>query len=222
MNTYDHSQVESDTIRAHPWTVATSDASSRYHDFKSNPGLIRTALEDFAPWSAWPAIDTFYALVEWINGPDVALESNDCAFEGPCANSTAGFAKTLQATGRLMVLWRELALNLDVANTDRLRLGLHRALNEIDRELEFGVVGITVQRVQYLAVPSPEERQMGFQLILSFWAWGDTEAEVMGNLDRTLDGLWQSLRIVTQHVVAPAQGDDASRVISRDDDSGAS
>ena len=198
MNTYDHSDAQSDTIRAHPWTVATSDPRNHYRDFKAAPWAIRTSLEDFTPWSAWPAIDRFHGLVEWINGSSSTLESNDCAFEGPCANSTPRFAKALQATGRLMILWRELELNLDLANTDWLRGELHRALNEIDRDLEFGVVGISVQRVQYLALAPPDERQMGFQLTLSFWAWGDTEAEVMGNLDRTFDGLWKSLRIVTR------------------------
>jgi hypothetical protein len=39
---------------------------------------------------------------------------------------------------------------------------------------------------------------LGFQLMLSFWSWGDTEAEVMGNLDRTVQNIWEALRAVVR------------------------
>jgi hypothetical protein len=195
MKTYDYAGPVSD-VRSHPWTVATLDPTSRYRDLRANPALIRTSLEDFVPWSEWPAIETFYGLLEWLNGAESTLESNDCAFEGPGANPTRDVPKALEATGRLMILWRELPRNLSRANVDRLRAAIHRCLNEIDPDLVYGVVGITVCRVRFITLPLPEEQNVGRQLMLSFWAWGDTEEEVMGNLQRTIRNLWAALRAV--------------------------
>lgn len=200
MKTYDRSDPEPDAVRAHPWTVATADPNSRYLDFKENPALIRTSLEDFLPWSAWPAIDTFYSLLEWLNGANSILESNDCAFEGPCTNCTSRVPKVLEATGRLMILWRTLPLNLSRANTEWIKGTIHNYLNQIDPELEYGAVGITVYQVKYVALPIPEEQQFGFQLMLSFWSWGDTEEEVMANLNRTVRNIWEALRAVVRDV----------------------
>jgi hypothetical protein len=200
MKTYERSDPGLDTVRAHPWTVATTDPNSRYRDFKENPALIRTSLEDFLPWSAWPAIDTFYGLLEWLNGADSLLESNDCAFEGPCTNRTSQVPKVLEATGRLMILWRTLPLNLSRANTEWTKVAILNYLNQIAPELDYGAVGITVYQVKYVALPIPDERQFGFQLMLSFWSWGDTEEEVMANLNRTVRNIWEALRAVAREV----------------------
>jgi len=194
LKTYDQADSVSTSVRSHPWTVATADAKSCYRDFKENAALIRTSLEDFLPWAAWPAIERFYGIVEWLNGPDSMLESNDCAFSGPAPNSTPQFAKSLEVTGRLMVLWRHLPRNIPRANTDWLKGVLHRLLNEADADLEFGVVGMTVFPVRYITLPAGDEHQLGSQLILSFWAWGDDEEEVMGNLERTVSGIGGALR----------------------------
>jgi hypothetical protein len=150
----------------------------------------------------WPAVERFYGIVEWINGPDSVLESNDCAFDGPSSNSTPGFAKALEATGRIMVLWRALPLNLVRANSDWLAGVLHRQLNENDSDLEFGVVGITVFPVRYITLPSADAGQLGFQLIVSFWAWGDDEEEVMANLERTVNGIGVALAAVADEASA--------------------
>lgn len=196
MKTYDHAGSDPEEVRAHPWTVSTTDPAARYHDFKANPALVRTSLEDFIPWSGWPAVDSFYELLEWANGPDSTIETNDCAFEGPGANETAGFPKALEVTGRLMILWRDLRLNLVRSNVEWLRSNIHLLLNEADRDFEYGAVGITVCRVRFLALSTASERGVGDQLMLSFWAWGDTEDEVMANLDRTVRNLHASLRAV--------------------------
>src|SRR5512141_2167738 len=121
MKTYERADPQAGPARSHPWAGSSVDPGSRYFDLKKNPELIRTALEDFRPWSAWPAVETFYRLLEWLNGPDSILESNDCAFAGPCANETAQFPKALEATGRLMILWRELPLNLAPGPTEWLK-----------------------------------------------------------------------------------------------------
>ena len=56
-----------------------------------------------------------------------------------------------------------------------------------------GGLGTTVVPVRYIDLPGEEEQNLGYQLMLSFWAWGDSEPEVMGNLDRVLKNLAQAL-----------------------------
>ena len=97
-----------------------------------------------------------------------------------------------------MVLWRELPLNLLRDNTEWLRGALHDRLSQVDPSLEFGAVGTTIYPVRYTTLPLPEAEQKGFQLMLSFWAWGDTTEEVMDNLARTLQGLSAALRDAEQ------------------------
>lgn len=193
MKSYDNADPNPGPVRSHPWIGAANDPESRYFDFRKHPELIRTALEDLRPWRAWAAIETFYQLLEWINGADSILESNDCAFAGPHRNETPQFAKALEATGRVMVLWRHLPLNLPPGPAEWLRMAIHHALNRADPEFVWGVVGITVFQARYLTLGRPHARPVGFQLMLSFWSWGDTDEEVMTNLDRTFRNLRQAL-----------------------------
>lgn len=196
MRTYDYAGSDPDIVRAHPWSDAVDDPRARYYDLKASPGLIRTSLEDFLPWSGWPAIETFYDVLEWLNGPESSLESNDCAFQGPAANATTRIPKVLEATGRVMILWRALGRNLSRANIEWLREQLHRRLYEADPDLAFGAIGITIYRVRFVTLPAREEQNIGFQLMLSFWAWGDTDDEVMENLARVVENLREALRAV--------------------------
>ena len=64
--------------RMHPWDKATKNSEWRYYDLKSNLELTPTVLEDFKPWERYPAIQNFYDLLRWINGPDAIFETNDC------------------------------------------------------------------------------------------------------------------------------------------------
>jgi hypothetical protein len=194
MKTYDYAGPDPHAVRSHPWTVAAENPAARYLDLRADPALIRTSLEDFLPWSDWPAVDTFYSLLEWLNGAGSTLESNDCAFVGPSENPTDGVPKALEATGRLMILWRKLPLNLSRENVEWLRIALHRSLNETDPGLEYGVVGISVCRVRFVRLPVSGRKNLGLQLMLSFWAWGDTDEEVMANLARVFRNLWDALR----------------------------
>lgn len=204
MKSYDHSDPRPGPARAHPWSGSSSDPASRYFDFKKNPALIRTSLEDLRPWEAWPAVETFYRLLEWLNGGGSILESNDCAFTGPAANETPQFAKRLEATGRLMILWRDLPLNRSRRRMEKLRAAIHQQLNQTDPDFEWGAVGITLFRAKYLELPPPAQRQLGYQLMLSFWSWGDSEEEVMTNLDRTFRNIWESLREVVRDMSSRA------------------
>ncbi len=184
--------------RSHPWTDAVASAAHRYYDLRATPSLIRTSLEDFVPWSRYGAILGFYSLLEWLNGDASPFETNDCAFTAPHANDQASVPQALMCSGRVMVLYRELRLNASAGDVAWLKDELHLAVAKLDVELHSGLVGTTIVPVRYLALPSGE--QAGQELMVSFWAWGDTEAELMENLERVVAGLFAALR----HVAAEA------------------
>jgi hypothetical protein len=200
MKTYERAGPSSDNARAHPWTEAEGDPRYRYRDFKAEPRLIRTSLEDFAPWNGWEAMETFYGLIEWLNGPDCILESNDSAFNGPDGNENPEFQKALECSGRVMALYRRLPLNLSRSNVERLAHILHRNLAQMDPRFQWGAIGTTIMKARYVNLPMPEEAQVGYQLMLSFWAWGDDEAETMSHLNRVFKNLWKALRDVLPEI----------------------
>jgi len=168
-----------------------TDAASRYHDLKAEPALVRTALEDFVPFGHFPAILRFYTLLEWLNAPGVRLESNDCAFTGPHPSESPQLGK-LQCEGRVMVLFRELAQNLERPRLEALARALHVRLAPLDRQFEPGMIGTTITSVRYLGLG--DDAPLGFQLMLSFWAWGDSDEEVMRHLERVVKNLGLAIR----------------------------
>ena len=185
-----------DAPRAHPWTDAVSSPAHRYRDFKASPQLVRTSLEDFTPWDGHEAIETFYRLVEWLNAPRGGFESNDCEFTGPHEDA-ARPPKSRECSGRLMILFRDLRLNLSHSLVKGLEHDLHVRLSGIDPAFEWGIVGTTIVRTRYLGLSGRGHGRLGYQLMLSFWAWGDDEAETMANLDRVLENLSLALHEVS-------------------------
>lgn len=189
-------------LRSHPWTDAVENSRFRYYDLIHSPELIRTALEDLLPWQHTAAIERFYTLLEWINASTGTFESNDCEFTGPQANPYPHVAATLVCSGRIMLLFRDLARNLPVAAMPKLAQRLHVALASKDPTFARGMVSTTIVPVRFLAVPSQPNNttsaQLGSQLMISFWAWGDSDDETFSNLDRTLQNLAAALRTLTQ------------------------
>jgi hypothetical protein len=188
--------------RSHPWVDSATLPDCRYYDLKAAPERIRDSLEDFLPWRRHRAIQDFYALLEGLNAPGCALESNDCAFAGPSANEHQQMAKSLQCSGRIMVLFRQLKRNTATEHIGWLRDQLHLRLAGIDPEFLLGIVGTTLVPVRYLALPTAGGQQYGSQLMISFWAWGNTSAEVMLNLARLVTNLTQALEYVLAQTAA--------------------
>lgn len=180
-------------LRSHPWTDTADNPECRYYDLTASPELIRSALEDLTPWGHTAAIEQFYLLLTALSHPASAFESNDCAFTGPLENKNPAFSKLLQCSGRLMILYRSLARNTVDGEIERLAYELHVRLGTLDPELLFGVIGTTVVPVRYLALEADGSRQLGSQLMISFWAWGDNEDETMSNLERLLKNISQVL-----------------------------
>ena len=189
--------------RAHPWTDAAGDPDGRYYDFTAHPDLIRTALEDFQPWGDHAAVDAFYALLERINRPASLLETNDCAFTGPHDNDQPAWPQALQCSGRVMVLFRELNQNTADGRVEALAVQLHHALAQRDPDFPTGLIGTTLIPVRYLLLPGHDDAQLGWQLMISFWAWGDTVAETMANLDRLFANLSRALESVSGREAYP-------------------
>jgi hypothetical protein len=103
-------QFEQQSVRAHPYRSGlTPDV--RYYDFKARPELIPRVLEDFMRWSHYPAIQRFYDLIRWINGPESVFESNDSRFTG-VQDSHTPVLGSLEALCGVMIFLRDLALNL--------------------------------------------------------------------------------------------------------------
>jgi hypothetical protein len=163
----------------------------------ATPARIRSSLEDFLPWSRFPAVESFYSLLERLNHPKSVLESNDCAFSGPHANEDLTILKPVQCFGRVMVLFRELERNTEEGLVAWLKNELHLELRELDSAFQWGAVGTTLIPVRYLALPEAGEKQLGLQLMISFWAWGDQQADTMANLARVMKNLTQALRRVS-------------------------
>lgn len=200
MRVYEHADPGSLRPRAHPWTDREADATHRYHDLRASPELIRSALEDFVPWSASPAVETFYRLLEWLNGPDSVFESSDCAFVPPAPDASGATGKALMCSGRVMILYRDLAANTSEPRMRRLSQTVARAAQRVLPDLECGALGVTITAAVFSTLPGPPRRQRGSQLMLSFWAWGGDEAGVMANLDRTLGGVTTVLREISGQV----------------------
>jgi hypothetical protein len=200
MQVYEHNDPDSLRPRAHPWTDGESNPAHQYYDFRARPELIRSSIEDLQEWRAYTATETFYRLLEWLNGPESALESNDCAFSGATANTGSDLSKRLQCSGRLMILYRDLASNTSPEQMHWLTNGAAHAMSAVDPAFEWGAVGATITSVRFTTLPGPPERQRGQQLMLSFWAWGDDEPDVMTNLDRTFRNMTVALRRVSDEI----------------------
>jgi hypothetical protein len=180
--------------RSHPWLGAAGDPDAQYYDLTASPGLIRTALEDFRPWARYAAIETFYALLERINHRSSSLESNDCAFSGPEACEEPTALRAIECSGRVTILFRALQQNTLLGRVELLKNQLHAELVPNDPSFDGGVIGTTLVPARYLALPEPDQQQLGFQLLISFWAWGDSEPTAMRNLARLLKNLTRALR----------------------------
>jgi hypothetical protein len=202
MKTYEYDAVPFSEPRSHPWRDSASDAEARYYDFTANPELIRSSLEDFKPFKAYAAVEQLYSLLERINHPKSPLESSDSAFSGPHANETGQMNTSLECSGRVMLLYRETAENTRATRISWLKTAFHYQLARLDPKFSLGAIGTTLVPVRYLTLPG--DAQLGQQLMVSFWAFGNSEPSVMQNLGRLFTNLTQAARGVSARIL---QGD---------------
>jgi hypothetical protein len=129
------------------------------------------------------------------------LESNDCAFKPPGENKSPRFNKALECSGRVMIFYRPLHLNTNKAGIEWLKDAIHHYLKQTDLSFRWGVIGTTIMKAEYVTLPVPPKDQAGFHIMLSFWAWGDSEEETMSNLERLFKNLWEALQGVSSEVM---------------------
>lgn len=191
MHVFENSDPSALDIRSHPWTTG-SDPSHRYVDFRTQPELIRGALEDFRVVQGQPAVETFYRLVEWVNGADSPFESNDCALANVEVNPSSAIPTRLLVSGRLMILFRDVSQNCSRARVHALNQAIARGCADVDPDFDRAAIGLSLVEVRYRALPPPRDR--GQQLMISFWVGGDELPELWQNLDRTFGNLDTALR----------------------------
>lgn len=189
MHIYESKELALSGVRSHPWDVAAYDSACRYYDFKQHPELIPNVLEDFLPWAKYSAIQDFYSYLTWLNGPDSQLESNDCAFGGITDNKSPNRTTSkLQASGRLIVFFRLLAANCEAQYTEWLFQCFWFYLERVESDFRLGTIGLSKAETEFLDL----NRRKGMSLVFNFWSWGNTEIEVMSNLQRLIAGLRQA------------------------------
>jgi hypothetical protein len=201
MKVYHHNDEMSEVSRECHWLVSEHDPAHRYHDFRSHPELIPEVLEDFRPFSHQKAVHEFYDLVRNLNGPQSPFETNDCAFKGPHENTSRNAStRSSVASGRLMIFFRELQLNTQIAYIEWLRDGVHFYISALTSELEEGVVGTSIMKMHITELGTASNPAAGHELALHFWAWGDTDDEVFANLYTVINDIHRTFYALSADV----------------------
>ena len=175
-------------------------------------------LEDFRPYASEQAVQNFFELPRWMNGPDSELESVDCAFRAPHQNNSARVSqRAFQADGRLCLMFRRLRANCHEDSFHWLLNRLAGELEHVDTELPASeaVVGFSTAAALFTDLSTTgvrladgtfesdeDDPAHGFQVILWFWAWGDDESAVFSNLDRAFKNIWTACRGTSEEITA--------------------
>jgi hypothetical protein len=207
-------------IRTQPWTTAQRDENEQYHDLRSHPELIPEVLEDYKPWHHYEAVQRFYELLGWANGETSRFQSNDCAFKGPSENNQREkFRKKLVCSGRLMLFFRSLDLNLSVESKEfalrnvkgppdysanlLFQWLVQRSLELIgplDKDSIWTCVALEICPVHYTEASGNDEDKFGHQVSYEFWAWGDDEKETMENLKIVVGTMSRCLKTLSDEL----------------------
>jgi hypothetical protein len=190
--------AESPPGRRHPWTFSEAKPEEKYIDFKAHPEQIRVALPDFTPWSHYPAIQTFYDLLAWLNGTDSIFESNDSGLRPPRRDNetpepirVAFDPDPVVMHGRLAIIFRNLAWNASPPHVEQLKTAIHDGL--IKNVPNIPAVVNVGERENFFA----EIQKEGRAVTLRYWAWGDDEAVAMTQLNSTFVALDGCLRWIS-------------------------
>lgn len=204
MTIYEDTQRSEPEPRIHPWTFGGENKEFQYTDFKKFPERIRTDLEDFFAYSAEPAIQLFYEFLEWANGSDSEVETNDCAFRPPAPHRDRHTRKQLSCHGRVVLFFRRLEYNVKSDACEWLKLALVRCLSKVDDEFldAEGVIGYTEQPAYFrdLHPTFYPTAIRGTQLMLSSWAYGDSREECFRNLHRLFKNLFAATQLVSNEI----------------------
>lgn len=153
-----------------------ADESSIYMDFKLQPKLIRTALEDLVPFKKWDFVEQFYSLIEWLNGANSVLESNDCVFNGAEDNPDQQYPYAKKCSARLMILFRDIPENCQDKSINWLMNNILSLAASMKPSFKAGAIGLSQSPTCYLALgDKPDTGGMGYQVTLNFFAYGKND-----------------------------------------------
>jgi len=178
-----------------------ADDGSVYRDFKKQPELIRSALEDLLPFNKWGFVEQFYVLIEWINSPDSLLESNDCVFNALEANPDQQYPYAKKCSARLMILFRDIPENCQTRSIDWLMENILLQISAAKPGFKAGALCLAQSPTCYLALGSGDDMGgMGHQVTLTFFAYGNNERRCYENMQEVLSIAQSSLQRVNKSI----------------------
>jgi len=187
-------QIDNSLLRSHPWTSMVSDDANIYIDFKKQPKLIRSALEDLIPFKKYGFVESFYALIEWVNSPRSLLESNDCVFNTAEDNPDQQYPYAKKCSARLMILFRDIPENCQAKSIDWLMQSILLHVSTTKPGFKAGAICLSQSPTCYLALGStPDTGGMGHQVTLTFFAYGKNDRRCYDNMQEVLLIAQQSL-----------------------------
>jgi len=164
-----------------------SDELSIYMDFKQQPELIRSALEDLLPFEKWDFVEQFYNLIEWLNSPTSLLESNDCVFNALEDNTDQQYPYAKKCSARLMILFRDIPENCQDKSINWLMNNIQSMASSMKANFKTGAIGLSQSPTCYLALgDKPDSGGMGYQVTLNFFAYGNNEQDCYASMKDVL------------------------------------
>lgn len=215
MITYYDNHRTYDVLRLHPYAPGGMGQSG-FVDFKESPEKISSTLEDFKPHSEHGAIQTFYNLLQYINGQDSFLETCDCALRPPTIHSDDNSNLPISVHGRLFLMYREEKLNCSKVHAEWLCGKLMSLMDEIDPDLTANeaVIGFTLNPVLHTSISKGNWRQdgqfecdendpgHGAHTMLSFWGYGNDGTHAFENLGRLFSNVAQGCAELNREIKA--------------------
>ncbi|MEL0659939.1 hypothetical protein V6255_12400 [Psychromonas arctica] len=194
-------QIDETSLRSPPWTTMVSNDDNAYIDFKKQPKLIRGALEDLTPFKKWDFVETFYSLIEWINSASSTLESNDCVFNPVEKNTDQQYPYPKKCSARLMILFRDIPENCQEKSVDWLSNKILTLVSTMKPNFKAGAIALSHSPTCYLALgDQPNTGGMGYQVTLTFLAYGKNESKCYENMKEVLKVAQSSLQGVNKSI----------------------
>lgn len=179
-----------------------SDDTSVYMDFKKQPKLIRSALEDLVAFKKWDFVEQFYSLIEWVNSPNSLLESNDCVFNAAEDNPDQQYPYAKKCSARLMILFRDIPENCQAKSVDWLMNNILSLVSAIKSGFKAGAICLSQSPTCYLALgDKPDTGGMGHQVTLTFFAYGKNERRCYESMQEVLAVAQTSLQRVNKRIL---------------------
>jgi hypothetical protein len=192
---------ESTEARTLPYAPGGKMPDSRYYNFRERPDLIPHVLEDFQSFAHYPAVQRFYGMLAWINGPDSDFESSDSRLKGPRpATMVAGQDGRQEVVCGLMFFLRDLRFNLSAEHRDYYVTRLLQVLGALAPTSAHTRIMLSLRRCDFLALPGPAEAQRGMETLATIVVLGEGEAELMSRLDQAVEHFACALQTVSGEI----------------------